>query len=209
MTKALRWRVFTLQAGLIVVFGALAGFTLWASSYVQSSVTTQLAAQDIIFPAANSPEITVLPAVDAAAMRQYAGQRLTTGPQAEVWANNFMKVHLSAMPTYDAAATLARANPTSTADQATWETVFMGTTDRSMLLNAYGWWTLGSYTALAGIGLLIAALAVVGTFVFELVAWRRQSPATVPVTAQASAPAFGAAGSVPAVGIAQMTKHDS
>jgi len=31
MTKALRWRVFTLQAGLIVVFGALAGFTLWAS----------------------------------------------------------------------------------------------------------------------------------------------------------------------------------
>jgi len=133
MTKALRWRVFTLQAGLIVVFGALAGFTLWASSYVQSSVTTQLAAQDIIFPAANSPEITVLPAVDAAAMRQYAGQLLTTGPQAEVWANNFMKVHLSAMPTYDAAATLARANPTSTADQATWETVFMGTTDRSML----------------------------------------------------------------------------
>ena len=209
MTKALRWRVFTLQAGLIVVFGALAGFTLWASSYVQSSVTTQLAAQDIIFPAANSPEITVLPAVDAAAMRQYAGQLLTTGPQAEVWANNFMKVHLSAMPTYDAAATLARANPTSTADQATWETVFMGTTDRSMLLNAYGWWTLGSYTALAGIGLLIAALAVVGTFVFELVAWRRQSPATVPVTAQASAPAFGAAGAVPAVGIAQMTKHDS
>ena len=209
MTKALRWRVFTLQAGLIVVFGALAGFTLWASSYVQSSVTTQLAAQDIIFPAANSPEITVLPAVDAAAMRQYAGQLLTTGPQAEVWADNFMKVHLSAMPTYDAAATTARANPTNAADQATWETVFMGTTDRSMLLNAYGWWTVGSYTALAGIGLLIAALAVVGTFVFELVAWRRQSPATVPLTAGAPAPVFSPVGSVPAVGIAQMTKHDS
>jgi len=85
----------------------------------------------------------------------------------------------------------------------------MGTTDRSMLLNAYGWWTLGSYTALAGIGLLIAALAVVGTFVFELVAWRRQSPATVPVTAKLPLPRSARAGSVPAVGIAQMTKHDS
>jgi len=207
MTKALRWRIFTLQAGLIIVFGALAGFSLWASSYVQSTVRTELAAQDIVFPAANSPEITVLPAVDAAAMRQYAGQQLTTGPQAEVWANNFMRIHLSKMPTYDQAATIARANPTSTADQATWETVFMGTTDRSMLLNAYGWWTVGSYTALAGIGLLIAALVVLGTFAFELVAWRRESQATVPATVPA--PAFGAAGSIPAVGIAQMTKHDS
>jgi hypothetical protein len=207
MNKALRWRIFTLQAGLIVVFGALAGFTLWASNYVQSTVTTQLAAQDIVFPAANSPEVLVLPTVDRVAMQQYAGQLLTTGPQAEVWANNFMKVHLSAMPTYDAAATIARANPTSTADQATWETVFMGTTDRSMLLNAYGWWTVGSYTALAGIGLLIAAFAVIGTFVFELVSWRRESRVTAP--ASVPAPAFSGAGSVPAVGVAQMTRHDS
>jgi hypothetical protein len=207
MTTALRWRVLVLQAGLIVVLGALAGFTLWASSYVQSSVQTQLAAQAITFPAANSPEITALPAVDQAAMKQYAGQLLTTGPQAEVWADNFMKVHLSAMPTYDAAATIARANPTNAADQATWETVFMGTTDRSMLLNAYGWWTLGTYTGFAGIGLAIAAFAVLGTFVFEVVLWRREAGATERATVPA--PAFGSSGSVPAVGVAQMTKHDS
>jgi hypothetical protein len=209
MTTALRWRVLVLQAGLILILGFVAGFSFWAANYTQSTVKSQLAAQQIVFPAANSPEISVaaLGASNAAAMRQYAGQQLTTGPQAEVWANNFMKVHLSKMPTYDAAATLARANPTSAADQATWETVFMGTTDRSMLLNAYGWWTVGTYAGFAGIGLAIASFVVLLTFVFELVSWRLQARATAP--ARVPAPVLGSAGSVPAVGLAQMTKHDS
>ena len=51
-------------------------------------------------------------------MNQYAGEKMTTGAQAEVWANNFIKVHLSTMPTYDAASAAARANPTSTAGAA-------------------------------------------------------------------------------------------
>jgi len=207
MSKALRWRVLVLQAGLIVNLGAVAGFTLWASSYVQSSVTTQLAAQNITFPAYNSASIKALPAVDATAMNQFAGQKLTTGPQAEVWANNFMKVHLSAMPTYDAASAAARANPTNAKDAATLTTVFEGTMLRGTLLNAYGWWSLGTYTGFAGIGLAIAAFAVLCTMVFELSRWRADARATSP--ARDLAPAYGASGSVPAVGIAQMTKHDN
>jgi hypothetical protein len=170
-------------------------------------VTTQLTAQNITFPAANSPEITVLPAVDAAAMRQYAGEVMTTGPQAEVWADNFIKVHLSAMPTYDAASGIARANPTNAKDAATVTTVFEGTMLRGTLLNAYGWWSLGTYTGFAGIGLAIAAFAVLCTMVFELSRWRADARATSP--ARDLAPAYGASGSVPAVGIAQMTKHDN
>ena len=172
MSKALRWRVLVLQAGLIVILGAVAGFTLWASSYVQSSVTTQLAAQNITFPAYNSASIKALPAVDATAMNQFAGQKLTTGPQAEVWANNFMKVHLSAMPTYDQASAAARANPTSTAAAATEATVFQGTTLRSMLLNAYGWWTIGTYALDAGIGMAVAAFVVLLALAFEVWRWR-------------------------------------
>jgi hypothetical protein len=140
-------------------------------------------------------------------MRQYAGDVMTTGPQAEVWADNFIKVHLSEMPTYDAASGLARANPNSTVDAQTEATVFQGTTLRGMLLNAYGWWTVGTYSLYAAIGLTIAAGVVLLSFVFELWRWavevRVTRPATVP------APAFSAAGSVPAVGIAQMTKRDS
>ena len=206
MSKALRWRVLVLQAGLIVILGFAAGFALWASNYVQGSVTTQLAAQNITFPAANSAEITALPAVDAAAMRQYAGEQMTTGAQAEVWANNFIKVHLSAMPTYDAASGIARANPTNAKDAATVTTVFEGTMLRGTLLNAYGWWTVGTYTGFAGIGLAIASFAVLLTLVFELVRWRADARATSP--ARDLAPAYGASGSVPAVGIAQMTRHD-
>ena len=206
MTKALRWQVLVLQAGLIVILGFVAGFAFWAAGFTHNSVTTQLAAQNIVFPAANSAEITALPAVDAAAMREYAGQTMTTGPQAEVWADKFIKVHLSTMPTYDAASAAARANPTSTADAAVEATVFQGTTLRSMLLNAYGWWTVGTYAFYAGIGLAIATFGVLLTFVFELVRWRVEALGTVPATLPA--PAFGAAGSVPAVGIAQMTKHD-
>jgi hypothetical protein len=37
-----------------------------------------------------------------------------------------------------------------------------------MLLNAYGWYTVGTYTIYAGIGLLIAALVALGALVFEL-----------------------------------------
>jgi hypothetical protein len=39
---------------------------------------------------------------------------------------------------------------------------------RATLLNSWGWWTLGSYTTYAGIGLLIAAIGVLGAAVFEL-----------------------------------------
>jgi hypothetical protein len=111
------------------------------------------------------------------------------------------------MPTYDAASALSMANPTSTADANTVATVFKGTTLRGMLLNAYGWWTLGSYTLLAGFLLVVAGFVVVLAFAFELWRWRVEAPATVPATV--TAPAYGSAGSVPAVGIAQMTRHDS
>jgi len=211
MTRTLRYRILALQAGLVVILGFCAGFAFWASSYVQSQVSTQLTAQGIVFPAANSPEITALPKADAAAMRQYAGQTLTTGPQAEVWANDFMRIHLLAMPTYDQAATIARAHPTNAADQATWNTVFMGTTDRAMLLNAYGWWTVGTYTSFAAIGLAVAAFAVLVALGFEL--WRfsvaareeKSAPASLPVPA----PAHGYGTTAPGYGVAQFTRHDS
>ena len=131
-------------------------------------------------------------------MNQYAGEKMTTGAQAEVWADDYIKVHLSTMPTYDAASAAARANPTSAAAAATEATVFQGTMLRSTLLNAYGWWTVGTYALYAGIGLAIAALVVLGTFVFELTRWRADARATRPATVPETA--LGSAGSVPALG---------
>ena len=43
-----------------------------------------------------------------------------------------------------------------------------------MLLNAYGWWTIGVYTTYAAFALMIVALGVLGALVFEVfVAARR------------------------------------
>ncbi|TAN31704.1 hypothetical protein EPN29_10810 [bacterium] len=70
--------------------------------------------------------------------------------------------------TYAQVSTQASADPTNAKLQGQVATLFKGETLRSMLLNAYGWWTIGVYTTYAGIGLLIAALAVLGALVFEL-----------------------------------------
>jgi hypothetical protein len=68
--------------------------TAWGHAFVTNEVHTQLSAQKIFFPAKNSPEITSLPAADAAAMSKYAGQQMTTGAEAETWADHFIAVHL-------------------------------------------------------------------------------------------------------------------
>jgi hypothetical protein len=58
---------------------------------IGNEVHTRLAAQQIYFPAANSPAVA---APEFAAMRQYGGQQLTTGAQAEVYADHFIANHL-------------------------------------------------------------------------------------------------------------------
>jgi hypothetical protein len=141
-----------LTAVLLVAGGLLA----WGHSFVTNDVHSQLAAQKIVFPPANSPEIKALPAPDAAAMRIYAGQTMTTGAQAQAYADHFILVHLREIGgglTYSQLSAKAMADPKNTklADQVA--AVFKGTTLRGMLLNAYGFWTMGQ---IAFIGAIVA-----------------------------------------------------
>ncbi len=50
-----------------------------------------------MFPTTSNAEFKALPPADAAAMGQYAGQAMTTGAQAKVYADNFIAFHLSKM----------------------------------------------------------------------------------------------------------------
>ena len=180
MTSGLRWRIFVLQIGLIGILGFVSGFAFWGSNFATSTVHDQLAAQQIYFPAAGSPEITALPKADATAMTQYAGQELLTGQQAEVYANNFINVHLAEIAggkTYSQLSTAAQAAPNDTKLAGEVATIFKGTTLRSMLLNAYGWGQIGQFAGYAAIGLAIAAVAVFGAFLFEIVRWRETASA--------------------------------
>jgi hypothetical protein len=135
-------------AGLVlaVVLAIGGGLLLWGHSVVSSDVHTQLAAQKIVFPAASSPEIKALPAADATAMKAYSGQLMTTGAQAQTYADHFIAVHLVKIgggKTYSqlSAAALAQPKNTALADQV--QAMFRGETLRGLLLNAYGWWQMG------------------------------------------------------------------
>src|SRR5579871_6626105 len=76
---------------LAVTLAAAGGMLTWAHTFIGNEVHTQLAAQQIYFPAANSKAVA---APEFAAMRPYGGQQLTTGAQAEVYADHFIANHL-------------------------------------------------------------------------------------------------------------------
>ena len=184
MTRGLRWRVIILQVGLTGILAFVAGFAFWANGFTHSQVQDQLSAQRITFPAVGSKgfDATTLGAAQYAEISQYAGQQLTTGPQAQAYANDYIDVHLQGVAsgkTYSevsGAYIAASANPnTDPKTLATLsgqrQTLFMGETLRGLLLNAYGWWQVGQYAFYAAIGLVIAACAVFAALLFELVMW--------------------------------------
>ena len=158
MTNGLRWRVFVLQVGLIGILGFVAAFAFGASSFASGQVHDNLAAQQITFPAAGSPALTALPAADAAAMTVYAGQQMTTGSQAETYADHFIAVHLKEIgggQTYSQVSAAAQAAPTNTKLAGEVQTLFRGETLRGLLLNSYGWSQIAQYGFFAAIGLTV------------------------------------------------------
>jgi len=144
------------MAGLVlaVVLAIGGGMLLWGHSVISTDVHNQLAAQKIVFPPASSSAIKELPAADAAAMSQYGGQLMTTGAQAQAYADHFIAVHLTKIgggKTYSqlSAASLAQPKNTGLAEQV--QTIFRGETLRGLLLNAYGWWQMGQIMLISAI----------------------------------------------------------
>jgi hypothetical protein len=177
MTTGIRWRVMVLQVGLIGILAFCAGLLFWGNAFIHDQISTQLTAQQIYFPPASSQAISALPSADAAAMTQYAGQQLTNGDQAKVYANNFINVHLNEVAggqTYSQMSAKAMADPTNTKIAGQVATLFKGETLRGLLLNAYGWWTIGTYALYAAIGLAVATFAVFVAFAFEVFLWVRE-----------------------------------
>ncbi len=149
-------------AGLLlaVVLLVAGGLLVWGHAFVTNDVHSQLAAQKIVFPAANSPEIKALPAADAAAMKQFAGQLMTNGAQAETYADHFIAVHLVKIgggKTYSQLATQSLAQPNNATLAAQVQTVFRGETLRGLLLNAYAFWKMGQIMLIAAIAAFAAA----------------------------------------------------
>ncbi len=143
----------TSAIGLVLALALFvaSGLLLWAHSFADSNVRTQLTAQKIFFPPAGSDSLNdplVKPYLE-----KYAGQQLTSGAQAQAFADHFIAVHLQESTgglTYSELSTQSRANPDDAALQAKVETAFRGETLRGMLLNAYGFWKMGQIALYAG-----------------------------------------------------------
>ena len=169
-------------AGLVLAAVLLiaGGLLTWAHTFVGDQVHQQLVAQKIFFPpkgeAINDPAIKPY-------LTQYAGQQLTTGPQAKAYADHFIAVHIKEMSggkSYSELSTASRADPTNTELAGLVNTVFKGETLRGLLLNAYAFDTMGEiagYAAYACFAGAVVLLLLAGAGVVHM----RRTPETVEV----------------------------
>ncbi|MDO4666151.1 MAG: hypothetical protein Q4A71_08170 [Actinomycetaceae bacterium] len=156
------FRVFGIVLTILGIVLPIAGI------FAHSQVSDLLSAQRITMPegpALQSPE-------QKAALEKYAGQTLTTGPQARAFAEHYIAAHLEHMSkgkTFSEVSgefmKLSKSDPTNpkVAELGKMrETLFMGNSLRGMLNNAYAFWTLGSVALWGGGAVLIAGLVLTG-----------------------------------------------
>jgi hypothetical protein len=154
-------------AAVLLVAGAL---LWWGHSFAADNVRTQLTQQKIFFPPAGA-EAYQDPRIGPYA-EKYAGQQVTNGDQAEVFANHYIAVHLqdtAGGKTYSEVSTLSRQNPDDAKLAGQVQTLFRGETLRGLLLNAYAFGTIAkiagyaAWASFAGaiVMLLLSAAGVV------------------------------------------------
>ena len=164
--KLISWTGIVVAAVLLLAGGLL----VWASTFATSNVHDQLASQSITMPVAAALTTPTM----KAELTQYAGQPLTTGAQAKAYADVYIQAHMDESSdgrTYSQVSgeymAALKADPTS---QATTDlgqlrqSLFMGTTLRGMLLNAYAFATLGTIAMWAAIAAFVgsAVMLVLG-----------------------------------------------
>jgi hypothetical protein len=163
----MRRRTFDLMlswaGAVLTVVLLVAGGLLFASyRFADTNVHSQLAEQNIFFPAAGDEQFAD-PAIGPD-IEKYAGQQLTTGAQAEAYANHYIAVHLQGVAdgkTYSEVSALSRQDPENQELAGQVQTLFRGETLRGLLLNAYAFWTLGQIALWASIA-AFAAAAIMG-----------------------------------------------
>jgi hypothetical protein len=159
------------STGALVVAVALivlGGLAVFGGNFGQQNVTDRLAPEKVFFAPLSS-----MSAEEKAAVGEFAGQQVITGPQAEAF-SRYIAGHLEFVndgKTYaetSAAARVEGLDPQVAADlSAKADTLFKGEMLRSTMLNAYGWWTVATIALFAGYvmigaGIILLALALLG-----------------------------------------------
>jgi hypothetical protein len=158
---------------LVVVLLVAGGLLTWASSFVGNQVHDQLSEQKITMPT-DKTGLADLPAGDRAALEKYAGQQLTTGPQAKAYADHYILVHMNEAAdgqTYSEVSgqyiQQCTSDPKAAASEACQtlagqrQTLFMGNTLRGLLLYGYAFATIGTIAGYAAIAAFVGAAVLI------------------------------------------------
>ena len=176
LDKLISWTGIILAVVLLIA-GALLS---WASIFIGNQVHDQLAAQHITMPT-DKTGLADLPAADKAALDQYAGQQLTTGPQARAYADHYIAVHLNEAAdgqTYSEVSGQYIQQCTSDPKAAATEqcqtlaqqrqTLFMGETLRGLLLYGFAFATMGTIAGYGAIVCFVGAALLIALAGFGL-----------------------------------------
>jgi hypothetical protein len=170
--------------GLSVFLFVAAALLNWGASFTDESVATQLSQQKITMPDKDSAGFKALPEEAQTALAPFSNLPLTTGKQAQAYADFYIGSHLKGIAggkVYSevsgmalGAAAKSKAEPANIAlateagvlmGQRT--TLFMGETLRGLLLYSFAFWQIGqiamyaAWAAVAG-GLLMLVLSLLG-----------------------------------------------
>jgi hypothetical protein len=150
---------------VLILVGAMA---VYGGNFGQQNVRDRLEPQSVQFP----PYDAMTP-TEQQEVGSFAGQQVVNGVQAEAFAR-YIAGHLAEVnggQTYSQTSAAAR-DPNTPPKQAAVlagmaDTLFKGETLRSILLNAYGWWTVATIALYAGwvmiaAGILLLVLAILG-----------------------------------------------
>lgn len=157
-----------------VVLLFIGGGAVYGGLFAHSFITDQLNQERISMPTEEG--IASLPEESQDALRPYIGTMLDSGPKAQAFADHYIYEHLQQVAdgaTYEEiSGKYMKLSKDPSADKAEVETLgqqrqtlFMGDTLRGTLLNAYGWWTVGTVTLALGIA------ALVGAIILALAGW--------------------------------------
>jgi hypothetical protein len=185
-------------AGIVVtaVLGAAGVLLTWGSNFAEDYVSDELTSQNVYFPDSASLEEE-----GRDDLVKYAGQQVTTGPEAEAYAS-FINGHLQGIadgatyaelgaPQSEARGALAAAQESgeddqtiaelqATVDQITGQrdSLFRGETLRGLLLSTFAWSTIGRIAGIAATLAFVAAALMLVLVVLGVVHRTRVGRAT-------------------------------
>ena len=167
-----------LVIAIVLVFAG--GAAIYGGNFGRDNVTDRLAPEKVAFP-----PLEAMTPQEQTEVGNFAGEAVTTGPQAEAFAR-YIQGHLAEVnegQTYSETSAAAREeglDPKVAADlQIKADTLFKGETLRAILLNAYGWWTVATIAVWAGWGMVTAGIILLVLSILGFVHARKTSDTVV------------------------------